>query len=386
MRAWEDMAYYLPYITARLLTSEHIKKCQNLGLILDKYPTQVAVQKSEGKSGWLKEVLSGNYINTKLAENTYRRWLNTTTAMGASHFSGITDWRMVVGLGGETVLETDLTLHHLYGIPFIPGSALKGLTRSYVTTEEQGYQSDKIDNDNERVKHIFGSQEHAGTVIFFDAIPVNGETTIELDIMNPHYPDYYGKGQAPTNDQNPSPITFLTVANTTFMFALAPRRSGNQNDKKDVEQVKQWLQSALTKYGVGGKTSAGYGYFKDVQDYEETSRTDMQSSQSLSVPPSKPAERIRPNIPTFRAGQDIKGIVISSTDELRLAAPETGAFLRYESFSTKDVVIVVNAEEAQNWKIGETRFCQFIQEEIRNGLTMLVCQPRPPKYKGKKKK
>jgi len=187
---------------------------------------------------------------------------------------------MVVGLGGETVLETDLTLHHLYGIPFIPGSALKGLTRSYVTTEVKGNQSDKIEKDNETVKRIFGSQEHAGTVIFFDAMPVNGETKIELDIMNPHYPDYYGKGQPPTNDQNPSPITFLTVANTTFMFALAPRNP--KKDQGDVEQVKTWLQEALAKYGIGGKTSAGYGYFKDVQDKIVSPQITLQVQQPVN--------------------------------------------------------------------------------------------------------
>lgn len=255
--------FYLPRITARQIEKQ-LATCQNLGLILDKYPETQVPGNSQAKSTWLREILPDKHIDSNLAQSAYSRWLRMIQAIGATLFSGTTDWRMVVGLGGETVLETDLTLHHLYGIPFIPGSALKGLTRSYVTTEVKENQSDKIDNDNETVKRIFGSQEHAGTVIFFDAMPVNGETKIELDIMNPHYPDYYGKGQPPTNDQNPSPITFLTVANTTFMFALAPRNP--KKDQGDVEQVKTWLQEALAKYGIGGKTSAGYGYFKDVQD------------------------------------------------------------------------------------------------------------------------
>src|SRR4051812_25489068 len=35
--------------------------------------------------------------------------------------------RMVVGLGAESVLETAISLHRIYGVPYIPGSALKGL-------------------------------------------------------------------------------------------------------------------------------------------------------------------------------------------------------------------------------------------------------------------
>jgi len=60
------------------------------------------------------------------------------SAIEATCFDVSLDWRIVIGLGGESVLETDITLHHLYGIPFIPGSALKGLTRAYVTGEIEG--------------------------------------------------------------------------------------------------------------------------------------------------------------------------------------------------------------------------------------------------------
>ncbi len=367
--------YYLPNDTARLLTEERLKKCKNLGLLLDKYIPQPAIEKSEGKSIWLKTIESGSYIDTRLTESVYQRWLNITTAEGAQHFSAITDWRMVVGLGGETVLETDLTLHHLYGIPFIPGSALKGLTRAYVTGEI--YPSTDIDKDDTVVKQIFGSQERAGSVIFFDAIPVKGQATFELDIMNPHYPDYYGKGEQPTNDQNPNPIIFLTVAKTAFMFALAPR---SPKDQDDVKQAKDWLQKALQKYGVGGKTSAGYGYFKDIKDEQGTTLVE-QAPQTASTPklaqPSAPAERIRPPIPNFRTGQDITGTVVAPNDELRRRTPaEVKAFLRYSSFALKDVLMVVEAEEAQNWKPGETRICLFVREEVRDDCTLLICQPR----------
>src|SRR2546423_2431027 len=187
-----ETAYYFPLETAKLLTPERLNRCKNLGLILDKYPPQSAIQDSSRKSSWLKDIAVGNYIDDRLAAGVYDRWLRMTTAAGAVHFKGTTEWRMVVGLGGETVLETDLTLHHLYGIPYIPGSALKGLTRAYVTGEVQEHLSKEIDKDSELVKQIFGTQKEAGTVIFFDAMPIGGKGAFALDIMNPHYPDYYG--------------------------------------------------------------------------------------------------------------------------------------------------------------------------------------------------
>ncbi len=378
--------YNLPADTATLL-NDHINKCKNLALILDKYPTQAVIAETKNKGPWLQNLVKGSHIDTTLTQSAYDRWDAMMSAMNTTRFNASLDWRMVVGLGGETVLETDITLHHLYGLPFIPGSALKGLTRAYVTSEIDEHKSQDIDKDEATVQRIFGSQEHAGTVLFFDAMPLNGEVKFVVDIMNPHYPDYYNslksnKTIPPTNDQSPNPITFLTVTSTTFRFALAPRNPNDDRHKADVVLVKGWLQEALQKYGIGGKTSAGYGYFNMVKDGEIVQP--KKSEEKTSQP--KPVERIRPNIPKFREGQEITGAVVAPTDELRRKAPsDARAFLRYQSFATTDVVIVVSVEEVQSWKPGETRICVFLREEVRDGCTMLVCLPRVKKDKDKKK-
>ena len=41
------------------------------------------------------------------------------------------NWRLIVGLGNESVYETGMTFHPIYGIPYIPGSSLKGVLRSF---------------------------------------------------------------------------------------------------------------------------------------------------------------------------------------------------------------------------------------------------------------
>ena len=50
--------------------------------------------------------------------------------LSLSSCEGTIDWRLIVGLGNESVYDTSMTLHHVYGIPYIPASAVKGVVRS----------------------------------------------------------------------------------------------------------------------------------------------------------------------------------------------------------------------------------------------------------------
>src|SRR5260370_35297958 len=230
----DNDSYNLPHQTGEILKAFRPDEAsRNMGLLLKKYMAK-SIFSGSGKSEWLSSLLKTRYgeklqnthIDPELARSLYQRWLAMMRALNIKPFSLEVDWRMVVGLGGESVLETAITLHHLYGIPFIPGSALKGLTRAYATGAEEGYYvpegkpkaerkpSLKEETDHPDIKRIFGTQEKAGTVLFFDAMPVDCQWSFLADIMNPHYPDYYGSLQsdnikAPTNDQSPIPVPFL---------------------------------------------------------------------------------------------------------------------------------------------------------------------------------
>ncbi|MFL5626584.1 MAG: type III-B CRISPR module RAMP protein Cmr6 [Ktedonobacteraceae bacterium] len=399
------MTYYLPGATAQLVEKQ-VRMCRNLGLLLDKYPPREAIQESKRKSEWLKEIASQDHIDGDLAKSAYDRWFEMIKKMEAQYFTSVLDWRMVIGLGGETVLETDLTLHHLYGIPFIPGSALKGLARAYAAGEDEEFYiqdnnaagrpapSQDTETDHERIQQIFGSQKHAGTVLFFDAMPLDGKVKFALDIMNAHYPNYYSEKKPPTNDQSPNPVTFLTVTDTRFTFALAPRRPEN---KADVEQAKKWLQKALQKYGVGGKTSAGYGRFTITPDGKAAPQLQAEQEQKLEgLSPAQPEKRpeaiarIRPNIPLPTKDQIIQGVVIAPTETLRQKAFLEGAntFLRYKSYETRDILIAISSEysDAQNWKVGDTRNCQVMRVEELNDCVVLICKPVQSKFGDKKKR
>ena len=189
--------------------------------------------------------------------------------------------RLIVGLGSVSVYETSITLHHIYGIPYIPSSAIKGMLRSYMilecfSEELEKYSEDKYQKFEEEVlfakdedgnyKHqwfidIFGSQEQEGEIIFFDSF--SKDVKIQKDIMTPHYGDYYDKKKkvAPTDTQSPNPIPFLTVVGE-FRFFIASKKESIEKYKIRDKSIKEWLKEALTNHGIGAKTAVGYGYFR----------------------------------------------------------------------------------------------------------------------------
>jgi CRISPR-associated protein Cmr6 len=240
---------------------------------------------------------------------TLVKMVNTRRAAMFKSLSGYTvltfnaspDYRLVVGFGAEHVLETSLCLHRIYGFPIIPGSAVKGVTRAWEFWElAEQLQLPEADvpqlerlltegRDNAQREmwgklkpnynfadwqamscdfyKIFGTTERQGQVIFFDAYPSQART-LKLDILNPHYGDYYQKKKdrqgnpiPPADYLSPVPTYFLTVAEgSSFQFAVASK------DSDLAAKAKGWLTCALTELGIGGKTAAGYGVFQRVED------------------------------------------------------------------------------------------------------------------------
>ncbi len=226
-------------------------------------------------------------------------------------------WRLTIGLGGESVYETSITLHHIYGIPYIPASAVKGVVRSYiiqelyaqnnipeeekeypfVNAEYRAYQDenfcyifgcpadfDKVifENGKPKTKIVNGKEEntkpktalaeiwndrnkkftgHIGKITFFDAFPTE-EPNIEPDIMNVHYKDYYNdtSGNVPPTDyQSPNPIPFLTVKDTKFQFVIGSKKEKLDSFEINGKTIDWWLIEALKNHGIGAKTAVGYG-------------------------------------------------------------------------------------------------------------------------------
>ena len=188
-------------------------------------------------------------------------------------FPMMTHWRMATGLGGESVLETSMTLHPLYGFPYIPSSALKGIARAYAlhgenkACEEEDKKINPNANVDNQARRIFGEQDTAGEVVFFDGIPKRFPE-LEVDVINVHYPDYYSKGEVPADWMSPIPSFFLTVKeNQPFIFYIAT----SSEDKNLLQVAREWLLGGLTQLGIGAKTNAGYGYFVESAPEKATS-------------------------------------------------------------------------------------------------------------------
>lgn len=252
----------LPPATARLI-EQTLGRVENPGLLLDRY---VPWNPDWSLGGEEKRVVfdavadrASNTALDRLARAYRDRWQQTLGLLtDGRSFEASPEWRLVVGLGGTSVLETTMTLHRIYGLPIIPGSAIKGMTRAYAELV--------ADADQAMITRIFGpppesreEQLKAGEVIFVDAVP-EPPVTLVVDVMNPHYGEWYmQKHPAPADYLSPVPVPFLTVDRATrFRFGVAARRTGQT---ALVEQAEAWIRQALSDIGVGAKTAAGYGFF-----------------------------------------------------------------------------------------------------------------------------
>ena len=143
--------------------------------------------------------------------------------------------------------KTSLTLHHTYGVPYLPGSALKGLAAHYamkLTGWEKGSKAYNV---------VFGDPNNAGYITFFDALPI--DYSLHRDAVTVHHPDYYQSPniKAPTDWDSPKPIPFISVRGH-FLIAL-----GTQKGMEDwLEATQKLLIYALEQEGIGAKTTRGY--------------------------------------------------------------------------------------------------------------------------------
>ena len=211
----------------------------------------------------------------------FARWQNAMTALHAVTLELRTTEPLVIGLGNTSVTEVGVTLHHTYGVPVLPGSALKGLTR-------RAAQARGLSAGHEAFDALFGTAMDApgetdgaerpasvsGAVTFWDAwIAPGTPRPLQQDVITVHHQAYYQGQAAPTDFDDPNPVPFLSVpAGTTFHVALtcdevAPGQSPTAHQTAWTRLAAELLLDGLVHLGVGGKTNAGYGRFAraDIQ-------------------------------------------------------------------------------------------------------------------------
>ena len=218
-------------------------------------------------------------------ESAYERWQRHTAAAAAPAGTvrrvvevEATDRILLHPATDATVTGTGLLLHHVYGVPYLPGSALKGVCRARARW--------LYPDEPQLVDDVFGPRlgdgdeddAAAGTVDFFDALWIPTEprlvrgaraanwSPLAVDVVNPHHPGYYttgGDGDRPPPDgrESPRPVLAMSIAAGARFRIVVEAWSGPGLVHDDwlswvVDEV---LLPALEADGIGARTAAGYG-------------------------------------------------------------------------------------------------------------------------------
>ena len=220
---------------------------------------------------------------------------------------------LITGIGQTHPNEVGMVFDHTIGTPYIPASSVKGIVRfahmleliksenlqQFLNKEEDGI----IESIHEtKIAAIFGGDADKekegkkkiklkGKVIFLDAYPAK-VPDLHVDIMNPHYGNYYRdeNGKIPPADYlDPTPIKFLTVKlGTKFTFlALVSKDSDFL-----LQPVKTAFQIALEEEGVGAKTAVGYGRFEIQRDDNIKVNVTKEKPGESTVLPDNPVKKM----------------------------------------------------------------------------------------------
>lgn len=201
------------------------------------------------------------------------------------------------GLGNEHPLENGFAFLTPYGLPYLPGSGIKGVLRQAARElasgeweSGHGWSKDKryaIQANGQRAElsmldALFGLESKDGDALhvrgvlsFWDAIPQVPGDHLHVEVMTPHQSHYYqqkkgrqtGDSTSPHDSGQPTPICFLTLPPLTrFVFhvqcdvahlkRLAPELAENDRWKQAMTAA---FEHAFAWLGFGAKTAVGYG-------------------------------------------------------------------------------------------------------------------------------
>jgi CRISPR-associated protein Cmr6 len=179
---------------------------------------------------------------------------------------------LATGLGIEHPLENGFAFLNPYGLAYLPGSSIKGvLKRAAKELASELLESDRHGWTPDCIDGLFGPEvndgdaaapRNRGALIFWDCIPRPADDSLGMDVMTPHYGDYYQGKSTPHDAGQPNPIVFLVVPpGSRFGFHVTC----------DTHRLSQELRTAWKRLtqgaflyafdwlGFGAKTAVGYG-------------------------------------------------------------------------------------------------------------------------------
>ncbi|MDC0994071.1 type III-B CRISPR module RAMP protein Cmr6 [bacterium] len=277
-------------MTAARYSIEELKRqhaglqLDHAGLLLHKY---LASRDDPGKKDDLiddAKQAAGISSRSDCYKQGFDRWLKSLHAVypTTDHFNEfeiVSKDRLLIGVGSASPLEVGLSLHHTYGLPYLPATALKGLASHYAHSvwgeKDQNWRmADKGNPQGNHHRFVFGSTSEAGCIDFHDGWLEPGSKCILVeDVMTPHHSSYYGAAEdddnhPPADWDSPIPIQYLT-ANKKLKFRFFLGCALHAGDEQQRKCIKAWLDivqalldAALKEWGLGAKTSSGYGVMR----------------------------------------------------------------------------------------------------------------------------
>lgn len=219
-------------------------------------------------------------------------------------FSAILGGRLLINMAGGVMENSGMALDRVTGLPFIPGSAVKGICRHVALWEIRGESNAvrkcalarsalaifgfasndltakgdflwALNGDRQQLDDAlrgFNTDTFKGICSFLAAQPSSTENLrVVAEVLTPHF------------DNNLRPIFFPAVeAGSEFGFAIVAQRSPHVEDLTRaslLEQAKTWLSKALVSNGIGAKTGAGYGWFQIDPQAEVKRRLELEREQ-----------------------------------------------------------------------------------------------------------
>lgn len=189
------------------------------------------------------------------------------------------------GLGNEHPLENGFSFLTPYGLPYLPGSSVKGVLRRAAEELASGEWGDAEGWNETTIRALFGPGEEdptrdddprQGALVFWDVFPQPAKHALAVEIMTPHLGRYYQGETTPNTSLTPNPIPFLAVpSESTFTFHIAcrPERLADQALRQNWRLlITAAFRHAAEWLGFGAKTAVGYGRM----------RIDEKAQQALS--------------------------------------------------------------------------------------------------------
>ncbi len=338
------------------------------------------IQKQGGPNPLYQAVDASGQVS--LAEGLVRRQVSILSELDDSNsltMDGILSAPLVTGVGMEHPLENGFAFLDPYGLPYLPGSSIKGVLRRAAEElalfeadskgwtlldvfwlfgfdgdsaffqsrndpadpmrgERKAWQdaylsalgrlspeemtafletaiADKKTRDEVSAECVMAFRVMAdssagkalrsalhlrGAIQCWDVIPMLHKHSLRVDVLNPHYKQYYENAVAPGDWMNPVPIFFLTIPpKSKFMFAVRfvpPSGTPTGYASRWKKLMETAFELAFEWLGFGAKTAVGYGRF-DRDHNAETAREEERQKRAeaarIADVAAKEAEKAR---------------------------------------------------------------------------------------------